>query len=115
MRRFSEKIDELQLRDLHLIGGPFTWRRGLNDQVLARLDPFLVSDDWEGHLNGVLQYLLPRPVLDHAPILLDGGVVCRGPSPFRFENMWLKEEGFKELVKSWWMTPNLGGPPTLFW
>ena len=87
----------------------------MNDQVLARLDPFLVSDDWEGHLNGVLQYLLPRPVLDHAPILLDGGVVCRGPSPFRFENMWLKEEGFKELVKSWWMTPNLGGPPALFW
>ena len=24
----------------------------------------------------------------------------RGPSPFRFENMWLEEEDFKEFVKS---------------
>ncbi|RVW96127.1 hypothetical protein CK203_037748 [Vitis vinifera] len=26
----------------------------------------------------------------------------RGPMPFRSENMWLKEEGFKEVLKKWW-------------
>ena len=26
----------------------------------------------------------------------------RGPTPFRFENMWLKSEGFKEVLKQWW-------------
>ena len=26
----------------------------------------------------------------------------RGPMPFRFENMWLKEEGFKEVLRQWW-------------
>ena len=26
----------------------------------------------------------------------------RGAIPFRFENMWLKEEGFKELLRGWW-------------
>ena len=26
----------------------------------------------------------------------------RGPTPFRFENMWLKEEGFKEVLRKWW-------------
>ncbi|RVX19182.1 Transposon TX1 uncharacterized 149 kDa protein [Vitis vinifera] len=26
----------------------------------------------------------------------------RGPTPFRFENMWLKVERFKDLVHSWW-------------
>ena len=25
-----------------------------------------------------------------------------GPSPFRFENMWLEVEGFKELIRDWW-------------
>ena len=25
-----------------------------------------------------------------------------GPSPFRFELMWLKNEGFKETLKGWW-------------
>ena len=26
----------------------------------------------------------------------------RGPTPFRFENMWLKVEGFKEVLRKWW-------------
>ena len=26
----------------------------------------------------------------------------RGPTPFRFENMWLKEEGFKDVLRKWW-------------
>ena len=33
----------------------------------------------------------------------------RGPIPFRFENMWLKEEGFKELLKGWWQGFNFNG------
>ena len=27
----------------------------------------------------------------------------KGHSPFKFENMWLKEEGFKDLLRSWWL------------
>ena len=44
--------------------------------------------------NGAFQCVLPRPIFDHFPILLDGGGLRRGPSLFRFENMWLEEEGF---------------------
>ena len=46
---------------------------------------------------------------DHFPILLNGGGLRRGPSPFRFENMWLKVEGFKDLLKSWWEGDNFSG------
>ena len=99
MRRFSDVIDELALRDLPLQGGPFTWSGGLNGQSRSRLDRFLISKDWENHFSGVTQCTLPRPVSDHFPILLDGGGVRRGSIPFRFENMWLKENGFKELLK----------------
>ena len=101
MRRFSEVIDDLDLRDLPLQGGPFTWSGGLNNQAMSRLDRFLVSEDWEGNFNGVVQCTLLRPMFNHFPILLDGGGVRRGPVPFRFENMWLKEEGFKDLLKGW--------------
>ncbi|RVW35863.1 hypothetical protein CK203_084632 [Vitis vinifera] len=52
MRRFLVVLEDLELRDIPLQGGPFTWR--------------------------------------------DGGGKRRGPSPFRFENMWLEEEGFKD-------------------
>ncbi|RVW54429.1 hypothetical protein CK203_068460 [Vitis vinifera] len=78
LRRFSEAIEE------------------------SRLDCFLVSEDWENHFSGAIQCSLPRPVSDHFPILLDGGGVRSGPSPFRFENMWLKEEGLALEKVSYW-------------
>ena len=33
----------------------------------------------------------------------------RGPTPFRFENMWLKEEGFKDVLRTWWEGLNFFG------
>ena len=87
MRKFTKVSDDLQSRDLPLLGGSFTWSGGLNNQAHSRLDCFLVSEGWEGHFSCVLQCILPRPVLDHCPILLDVGEMWRGSSPFRFENM----------------------------
>ena len=34
--------------------------------------------------------------------MLDSEGVRTGPSLFRFELMWLKYEGFKEILKGWW-------------
>ncbi|RVW40573.1 LINE-1 retrotransposable element ORF2 protein [Vitis vinifera] len=50
----------------------------------------------------VCQRRLPRPISDHFPVLLEGGSWSKGPAPFRFENMWFKVEGFKELIRNWW-------------
>ena len=102
MRRFAHIIDELGLVDLPLQGGVFTWSEGLNNQSWARLDRFLVSPSWLDHFSDVLQRRLPRPLSDHFPVLLEGGGLRRGPSPFRFENMWLKVKGFIDLIRSWW-------------
>ena len=52
----------------------------------------------------VTQKILPRPIFDHSPMLLEGGTWLNCPSPFRFENMWLKVEGFKELIRDWWQS-----------
>ena len=61
-----------------------------------------MTQNWLDQFSGVLQSRLPRPTSDHFPILLEGGGLRRGPSPFRFENMWLKVEGFEDLLRSWW-------------
>ena len=53
MRRFSEVIGELGLRDFPLAGGPFTWIGGLNSQTASRLDRFLISDQWEDHFSAI--------------------------------------------------------------
>ncbi|RVW46135.1 Transposon TX1 uncharacterized 149 kDa protein [Vitis vinifera] len=109
MRNFAEIVNDLGLVDLPLQGGDFTWNGGLHNQSWARLDRFLVSPSWIDQFSGINQCRLPRPVSDHFPIMLVGGGIRRGPTPFRFENMWLKAEGFKELVRSWWQGIDVRG------
>ena len=38
--------------------------------------------------------------------------MARGKSPFRFENMWLKTEGFVDRVQSWWNRHSFVGTPS---
>ena len=95
-------IGEPGLRDFPLTGGPFTWIGGLNSQAASRLDRFLILDQWEYHFSAITQSALPRLVSDHSPIVLKAGGFSSSKSPFRFENMWLKIDGFKDLVRSWW-------------
>ena len=102
MRRFAQIVDELELLDLPMQGGLLTWNGGRNNQSWARLDRFLVTHNWLDQFGGVFQSRLLRPTLDHFPILLEGGGLRRGPSPFRFENMWLKVDDFKDLLRGWW-------------
>ena len=109
MRQFSEFIDEMKLIDLPLLRGNFTWSGGLQNQNLARLDRFLVSQDWIDHHGNVVQLKLPRPTSNHAPLLLDCGEMRRGPTPFRFENMWLKAEGLQDLMEGWWQGMSFRG------
>ena len=68
---------------------------------MSRLDIFLISADWESHCSKVIQRCLSRPISDHFPILLDSDDVRTGLAPFHFELMWLKFDGFKEILKGW--------------
>ncbi|RVX21642.1 hypothetical protein CK203_002122 [Vitis vinifera] len=68
-----------------------------NNQFWARLDRFLVTQNWLDHFSGVVQSRLPRPTSDHFPILLKGGV-GGGRASFRLAT---KLKVMKEKIKGW--------------
>ena len=51
------------------------------------------------HFTFVPQLLLPKPMYDHSPILIDCRGLKKGKMPFRFKNM-LKTEGLGELFST---------------
>ena len=90
--------------------GAIHLERGLNRQRMVRLGRFLITNDWEVLFGGARQSLLSKPLLNHHPILLEGGDwPITYPLPFRFDNMWLKEEGFKNLINDWWRSFEIRG------
>lgn len=52
MADFPDLIFKLDLNDLPLIGGDFTWSNG---RSWFRLDKFLVSSSWEVHFPNLCQ------------------------------------------------------------
>ena len=101
MREFSNFISEQGLIDIPLQGGSFTWSNSHEVASNARLDRFLFSGDWEDKFPYFSQQRMSRLSSDHFLIVLKGGSFQRGRRSFRFENMWLKDEGFVERVQSW--------------
>ena len=106
---FADFTAEMGLMDLPLARGVSTWANNVSWSRLAR---FLVSPEWELRYPGLIQKKLLRVCSDHAPIILTRGCLQNGKSSFKFENMWLKDEGFVDKVRSWWSSFSFMGSPS---
>jgi hypothetical protein len=102
MREFNSFIAECCLRDIPLVNGSFTWSGPGPRFVSTRIDRFLFTTGWEDLFPNLSQEILRKPVSDHFPIALTSSKMKWGPTPFRFENMWLSHPGFLDLIQSWW-------------
>ena len=59
MEKFSEFIEDLNLIDLPLEGGSYTWSTGTNEPSMSKIDRALVSHDWKQHFPDVIQRIQP--------------------------------------------------------
>ncbi|KAJ9680549.1 hypothetical protein PVL29_019768 [Vitis rotundifolia] len=102
MRCFDEFIRESGLLDPPLRNAAFTWSNMQAAPICKRLDRFLFSAEWDSFFSQSFQEALPRWTSDHSPICLETNSLKWGPTPFRFENMWLLHPEFKEKFRDWW-------------
>lgn len=46
--------------------------------------------------------ILPKPVFDHGPLVLDSDNLYVAPSPSNFENVRIFSPGFIDNIDQWW-------------
>lgn len=111
MRVFSDLIEDLNLIDLQLENAKFTWFKGDNHQIASRIDRILVSQEWDDVLSNLKQYTTQRIISDHSPVTLQGGSWKKNKSYFKFENWWLRTDGFTDRIMKWWDSIDYIGRP----
>ena len=93
------------LIDIKPATGKYTWtnRRFGPGHIAARLDRFLVQDNFLLLGPIISSKILPFGGSDHKPILLEMEPGKNlGPIPFRFNPMWAKQEDFLKIVAESW-------------
>lgn len=82
---FTDFLDSFGRVDLPISGNEFTWSRGNANPSFSKIDRLLISTAWEEAFLHSTEFVLPIPISDHYPILLD----CESArtQTFRFEIM----------------------------
>ena len=106
MEEFREVLDECGFRDLGFVGGKFTWCNGHPNgfTIWERLDRAVATMEWLEKFSATKVIHLECGSSDHKPILIClNGIPKLRNKPWRFEHMWLEEEGCRDTVESSWL------------
>ena len=108
MEAFKVVVDELGFVDLGFTGKKFTWRgkRG-ESMILERLDHAFATPSWLELFPATRVQHVHSNATDHNPIIIkpEGIVYCTN-KPFRFECMWMKEDGCRNTITDAWGLPS---------
>jgi hypothetical protein len=108
MVEFGNFVSVMEMIDMPLLGRQFTWFHA-NGFTMSRLDRILLSNDWLALWGCPSVWVASRDVSDHCPLVLKYNSDDWGPKPFRFNNYWLKNKNFKELVVTSWTNQHVSG------
>jgi len=105
---FNRFIENNGLLDIPSVGKKYTWFKA-NGTTKSILDRFLVSKEWLQLWPTAKQYVQSRMVSDHCALVLKSCAKDWSPKPFRSFDVWLKEPGFKVMVKDKWESYQVQG------
>ena len=106
MEEFRDVLDECGFWDLGFMGGKFTWCNGHPDgfTIWERLDRAVATMEWLDKFPATKVIHLECGLSDHKPILIClNGIPKLRQKLWRFEHMWLEEEGCRDMVETAWL------------
>lgn len=107
---FDDFVEECELVDLELKGPLFTWsdRQMGSAHIKERLDRVMSNLIWRELHAKALVFVLEPMGSDFSPLMLffdhSNGYALRS---FKFEMMWLENEGIKEVIERNWFNCDL--------
>ena len=102
---FNEIIGHLGLLELPLKGRSFTWSNMQENPLLEQLDWFFTTSDWISIYPNTVVLPLAKTSSDHVPCVVSIDTNIPKTRVFRFENYWLTQSTFKDIVKNAWDIP----------
>jgi hypothetical protein len=98
-------INELELKEIPLLGHRYTWSNERESPTLVKLDHILCTSDLEDIYPDCVLQSHALEMSDHCPLILGlkDGVISK--KRFHFESYWTKLPGFHEVVEYSWNEP----------
>jgi hypothetical protein len=110
-------MSDWDMKDIKPTKGNYTCnnrRVGLK-HISARLDHFLISNNFSLSPLDISSQIFPSTISDHKPITLSFRTPKNfGPLSFRFNQLWLENPNIPMLVAQVWTT-SISGSPNFVW
>lgn len=88
MGRIRRVLNDLELKEIYLIGRRFTWSNERADPTLVRLDRVFCNSEWESAFPNHLLTSTSAGISDHCPLVLALHSNGLGRRRFHFESFW---------------------------
>lgn len=102
MGPFRRFVNELELKEIPLLGRRYTWSNAREAPTLVKLDMVMCTSDWEALYPECILQSQATELSDHCPLILGLKVKVSEKKSFHFESFWTKLPGFLEVVADSW-------------
>lgn len=103
--RFRRFVNDLELKEIPLLGRRYTWSNERDSPTLVKLDRVLCTNDWEDLYPESLLQSAATEMSDHCPLILGLCEGIMGKKRFHSESFWPRLPGFFETVQHSWDVP----------